>query len=487
VTITLVYDDTVVVPPDIVSLTGLSRFGRIWYRKKALATHVFAAAEGAVDEVVHLRTRDDVVAFTSRLSFPLPESRYIYYPANIAPRQDFEQARVFFHKVAYSNLEVALTVPSPDGWTGIFLVGANRMREIAKADAIGVFGIAASRCLVGVAAVENNNIFVDLARYTSFLEFITSHFQARHFNEIGYDRFTVKKSSHDKKKMRREYGYYGMIPEAMRPFFVQAFDFEEASDSASYKMERLNIPDVALQWVHDAFDQDEFQQLLDRLFHFVDSRIRRSAAGGLAEEQHRELYLTKVEERIALLKTLPIYPRLDGVLSGGTKFANVDALFKRYIKLLNKLSRGNRTQAFCVSHGDLCFSNILYDKRTQLMKLIDPRGAEVENEMFMDPYYDLAKLSHSILGNYDYINSGYFSTHIGHDLGLELKISGSAQSSKQAAFRVAVTESGFSLDAVRLYEASLFISMLPLHADEPDKLVAFALTADAILRELEQR
>ena len=41
--------------------------------------------------------------------------------------------------------------------------------------------------------------------------------------------------------------------------------------------------------------------------------------------------------------------------------------------------------------------------------------------------------------------------------------------------------------AVRAVELSLFLSMLPLHADHPDKLMGFALIAGQILDELAPR
>ena len=51
-----------------------------------------------------------------------------------------------------------------------------------------------------------------------------------------------------------------------------------------------------------------------------------------------------------------------------------------------------------VGHGDLCFSNMFYSKSNQYLKLIDPRGASSEHDLYTDPDYDVAKLSHSIQG-----------------------------------------------------------------------------------------
>ena len=39
---------------------------------------------------------------------------------------------------------------------------------------------------------------------------------------------------------------------------------------------------------------------------------------------------------------------------------------------------------------------------------------------------------------------------------------------------------------VRVYEASLFLSMLPLHIDNPHKVFGFILNVNNILKELEK-
>jgi hypothetical protein len=119
------------------------------------------------------------------------------------------------------------------------------------------------------------------------------------------------------------------------------------------------------------------------------------------------------------------------------------------------------------------------------MKLIDPRGADTAVDLFTDLYYDLAKLSHSVLGNYDYINNGLFSVSVGSALDLELESETGDRSIEQELFRAKLTDCGFDERLTRLYEASLFLSMMPLHSDYPRKVVAFALTASRILDEVE--
>ena len=63
-------------------------------------------------------------------------------------------------------------------------------------------------------------------------------------------------------------------------------------------------------------------------------------------------------------------------------------------------------------HGDFCFSNILYDFKSQSIKVIDPRGLSgdgKEQSIYGDLRYDVAKLAHSVIGKYDFIIAGRFS------------------------------------------------------------------------------
>ena len=71
-------------------------------------------------------------------------------------------------------------------------------------------------------------------------------------------------------------------------------------------------------------------------------------------------------------------------------------------------------KALGVLHGDFCFSNILYDFRSSKIKTIDPRGMTPDGHqtIYGDICYDIAKLSHSVLGLYDWIVAGYYEVSI---------------------------------------------------------------------------
>jgi len=69
-----------------------------------------------------------------------------------------------------------------------------------------------------------------------------------------------------------------------------------------------------------------------------------------------------------------------------------------------------RCDYFNIIHGDITFSNILFDGNKTYF--IDPRGSFGNSKIYGDKKYDWAKLYYSIIGNYDSINSKKFKVSI---------------------------------------------------------------------------
>jgi hypothetical protein len=142
-----------------------------------------------------------------------------------------------------------------------------------------------------------------------------------------------------------------------------------------------------------------------------------------------------------------------------------------------------------VLHGDFCFSNILYDFRAAKIKIIDPRGITPSGEMslFGDIKYDVAKLSHSIIGLYDWIIAGYYQVEItGNDITFDIQEE-SLHREIQQEF-ITLIEEKFGLTSHNLYamQIQLFLSMLPLHADDSQRQNALFANAFRLYQKLKR-
>ena len=329
--------------------------------------------------------------------------------------------------------------------------------------------------------------FMDLSVLGNFLTFITSGFDARFFNALAGDEYTVTKRSTKIEKIKSEYNFYYLLPENMKMWFVMPYDYKEDKDSASYTMERFHMTDIAIRFVHGAVSCEELSDILDKLFYFVQLRKSKPIDDATAKEVADELYVNKLLQRMEDLKKLPEYAQFDSLIAMGTKYDSIDAIVAHYRSLYDKV-RGaypEKEKKLVVGHGDLCFSNILYSREANLLKLIDPKGALEEADLYTDPYYDLAKLSHSICGCYDFFNSGLYQITMERDMKLRLSIDTNPEPYMDI-FKKYLEKNGYSYTKVRLYEASLFLSMLPYHMDQPGKVFGFLLNAVRILEEVEE-
>ena len=350
-------------------------------------------------------------------------------------------------------------------------------------------------CLVQLELLQQRKVtgdrieteaFMDLSVLGNFLTFITSGFDARFFNALAGDEYTVTKKSTKIEKIKSEYNFYYLLPENMKMWFVMPYDYKEDAQSASYTMERFHMTDIAIRFVHGAVSKEELSEILDKLFYFVQLRKSKAVDAAEAKKVADELYMGKLLQRMEDLKKLPEYAQFDSLIAMGTKYNSIDAIVEHYKRLYEKVTSAfpEKEKKLVVGHGDLCFSNILYSREANLLKLIDPKGALKEEDLYTDPYYDLAKLSHSICGCYDFFNSGLYQITMDRDMNIKLSIDTDPEPYMDI-FKKYLEEKGYSYTKVRLYEASLFLSMLPYHMDQPGKVFGFLLNAIRILEEVE--
>ncbi|MFT4622152.1 MAG: hypothetical protein ACI8PZ_000808 [Myxococcota bacterium] len=484
----LVYDDAVGVPRDIASLTGIARFGVLLYKRKRLWEHASAAARAAgFQQRIHLQEHADRLALADELADAPAGQRYVYLSADVVSAEPELFAR-FLAKLSWSDDDVVSRPGGARPGSAIACFGAARLRQLmlaSRSDAQREAWWSDRRDQLAVVPAETP--FACLSDADMFVRFLSGSFYTRAFNAIEQSGRSIVKRSADRDKMKREHDYWYLLPPSLQRFVVQPYGYVDDGAEASYRMERLNMPDMAVLWVHGpaAVSTEALGALLDVVFDWFAARPTRSdpAAARAAAEA---LYVTKLDQRMAALLQLEAGQRLDRLVREGTPWDGLQALVDRYRALLDAEWARSAPEQVAVMHGDLCFSNILFDKRSRLVRFIDPRGANSEPELWGDAYYDIAKLSHSVLGGYDYVNNGLFDVHVGDALRFELHVARGAAGAREALFVERAKAAGFDPVRMRLYEASLFLSMLPLHAEDPRKLLGFVLTAGGILDEVER-
>lgn len=326
---------------------------------------------------------------------------------------------------------------------------------------------------------------VDIGIIGNFIQYVTGNFDSRYFNSLKGNEYTLVKSSGNKKKIEAEYKFYHLLPEDMKFWFVMPFNYQEDNNSASYTMERMYMTDLAIKWVHGSMDEKEFEDLMDKYFFFFKCRHVKKCSESECKKKKDSLYVDKVRERVDDLKKMPEFAKINALLQV-SKDISVDSLLDKYLDLKRAIEgQAHYNDELVIGHGDPCFANTLYNKSTRTLKFIDPKGAIVEDDLWTNAYYDVAKLSHSVCGRYDFFNNALFDIKIDTDFNYNLEIP--FDNSKYIEiFKRKVEENGFDYLSVRIYEASLFLSMLPLHIDNPHKVFGFILNLNNILKEIEK-
>lgn len=476
----LILDDREFTDGELISVVGRRRYGDIIVRRRALAEHLRDALPAwARARLIHLRDADGLAALRVALEGASDECA-VCVIAGRAGFADPQRLTQLVERLPYAEEDFTDRPYKP---LLVFLRRAHRLMEQWQAfAATPVHGWENGwRDCQRVQSVQP----LDLSCMRDFLSLTGGATAARHFNQVDIDTYYYTKSSTDKAKMRAEYAFYDMVPEAMRPWLIQPFGFEDGGERASYRMMRYYLADAALQWVHGAFDAATFRPFVERLLFFVTSRPRRACSAGESLAAARTLFVDKVEERVRQFLALPEGRRIDALAAAATPALALQRQLERYLRLYRKHERQFAFDHMAIGHGDPCFSNVLYDQQRYLMKLIDPKGAATADALWTHPLYDLCKISHSVLGDYDFINNGQYRVGFADDNAMRLHLNLTGQTALKPIFTGELKARGHDPRIVRLGEASLFLSMLPLHIDVPNKVLAFLLKADTILNEVE--
>lgn len=476
----LIVDDREFTSGEVCSLVGVRRFGDIIFKRRPLFEHFRDALPAwAKQRLIRLRNDADLAALRSSVESCSGDMAACV----IAGRCGFARADLLtqlVERLPYAEEDFTDTLYKPllvfwhnvhdlvDRWPEFMSAPLHTWKQPWQR----------SQRLQSLQPL-------DLGKIRDFLSFSSGSTATRHFNEVQIDAYYYTKSSSDKRKMQAEYSFYGLVPERMRPWLIQSFEFKDEGARASYKMLRYYLADSALQWVHGAFEADTFAPFVERLLFFISDRPRKACRKDQSVALARDLFVDKLERRVKEFLAIEEGRQINRLASSATPELDLVHLLTRYLKLFKRFEQGFSFDYRVVGHGDPCFSNLLYDQQRYLLKLIDPKGALTEEELWTHPLYDLCKISHSVLGDYDFINNGLYKVGFADNNDLVLSFSHTNHASLKPIFVNQVKAMGHDVRIMRLGEVSLFLSMLPLHIDYPNKVIAFMLKARQILNEVE--
>ncbi len=319
---------------------------------------------------------------------------------------------------------------------------------------------------------------------------INTYFQSRArmtteraFNSLTIENGCVRKTGRPFEKISAEANWFINLPSSLRSFCPQFIDAgSEDNGHPYYSLEYLPLPplnDVFVHGKNPAFFWDKIFKLCDNFLicchgqHLEQETVKQIALSSakLAKEKTNARLQDFCKQADYIDYDVPM--SFNGEQLPTLRFI-IEHCFSEWGKSDSKPG---------VSHGDFCLSNILFDSRSDRIKVIDPRGLDANGDFtnFGDLRYDLAKLTHSVIGLYDHIISGAFDVHTEMQAGIrEFKLDISIDE------RIVLIQKLFlgrtyigNIKPIEVMPQTilLFFSMLPLHADHPHRQLGFFANA----------
>lgn len=338
-------------------------------------------------------------------------------------------------------------------------------------------------------ALVNQGEWLDFGHINSFFNSRTLMTTQRVFNDLKITQRKVYKSSQkNPKKIFAEGNWFDQLPRALKLHTPALLALEAGAanhENAHYEIEYLYLLPLSDLFVFSRLAngcwQAIFNGIAEVLKGFTAYRPNQVSAKEL--QQIDSLYLPKTMQRLqsyAAESNFDIYAQRYTLTNGHqVSLVEIAQQSQQYIQPA-------KPQDIAVSHGDLCFSNMLFDSRVQAIKCIDPRGVSLSGEfsIFGDRRYDLAKLYHSVIGLYDFIIAGRFELQNANNT-LNISLNSALQAEIENSFQQIILEtSSYSEKEILAITIHLFLSMLPLHSDKPARQKAFIANAVRLFEKL---
>jgi hypothetical protein len=198
----------------------------------------------------------------------------------------------------------------------------------------------------------------------------------------------------------------------------------------------------------------------ESLYHFINSKTK---------NRINDNYIFDLDEKVSYIGLSPI--SINEIISSINEHLTIN-------------------ENLCeVMHGDFCFSNLLFDFRKHQIQMIDPRGSLDGINFTINGFlsYDLAKLTHSVIGLYDFIVSDRFVIKKDSNGTAEIIFNLQKQTLKvQSEFLSILNEMGFNYKLIMSICIHLFISLIPLHSDSFNRQQGFYFNIFRLYKELKE-
>ena len=316
--------------------------------------------------------------------------------------------------------------------------------------------------------LQEVNDWKDIGTLDNYMKANKESFNCRNFNSLYLDDISVlhKKSSWE--KIKSEMNWYKEIIntdfEKLTPKFYNNNKF-----SNEYGIEYYDYLTLSEYFTFYPLEDFNKNYIFNKLFSLLSDIYSKNKIVSLSFRDYlREMLIEKTKRRLLKWDRQDLV-KMNDIYINGEKYIGIEKCLHLLEKRINKICDSSINHV-SILHGDTAFSNILFSPRNMIFKFIDPRGNFIVDTIYGDYRYDLAKLRHCYHGRYDEIINDLFAVE---NNDCQININFFKKNNEYKEFDKIMSEGGNNIDDIELIEGLLFLSMISLHSDFPNRQLAF--------------
>lgn len=310
---------------------------------------------------------------------------------------------------------------------------------------------------------DYNNSWLDFGHVNTYYSSKVKYTTQRAFNDLVITASQVMKSSYQTFKISGEINWFKSIPPELKIYTPQFLGEFSSAGKKGYNLEYLYNTPLNELFVFSKVSDKTWKSILNSCFDFLSACRSFTITPNNNVNKLNELLCLKTKQRLD-----EFYKYDTNELSRIWVFnSSLECSIQAILDSIKPLIPEDTS--IDIMHGDFCFSNIIYDFKTSRIKVIDPRGINIEKQptIWGSTFYDLAKLSHSLVGMYDLILSGAYILNIeSNNIEFEILAQSDKRDLQEWFFQQCESQFGLTKKQCFAMQIHLFLSMLPLHSDD---------------------
>ena len=315
-------------------------------------------------------------------------------------------------------------------------------------------------------------------------------FTTRAYNRFEFNSKTkasiIKSSEED--RLFGEIEYYQNLPKDIQVYFPRMLNYSTDEKIYQMELEYYAYGNLGNVMTNQDYNPDFWTKVFDFIFSYINN-YKESTFVPASREDSLLMFVDKTEKEYTnLMYKFDFFSQFRNekeFVFNGKILKSFDIIWE---KIKSYIETSICDDKFYFIHGDLCFSNILYGvndiTNDVILKFIDPRGIFGKTKFFGDLYYDLAKISHSCNGGYEFFIYDKFDVS---NVDNQFKLSFHNEQRKNdinAKFLSISNEYKFDYNKIKLIEGLIFVGMCARHYDNLNRQKAMLMTGLNILNDV---